>query len=70
MLFSKLATRQVSLRALRAVPQATSVSSMNQTPTPSRHFQTGHSFNRAHTEQVDKHQKLKYSVYDEDVRYL
>lgn len=69
MLFSKLATRQVSLRALRAVPQATSVSSMNQPPTPTRHFQTGHSFNRTHTEQIDKQHKLKYSVYDEDVSY-
>ena len=65
MLFSKIAARQVSLRALRAVPQATSVP-MNQTP--ARQFQSGQHSYKSTSENLDKHQMLKANAYKDEVR--
>lgn len=63
MLFSKIAARQVSLRALRAAPQASTVSTINQ---HSRPFQSGQpSYNTA--ENRDNHKKTRSSAYNDEV---
>lgn len=65
MLLSKIAARQVSLRALRAVPQATTVPGINPN---ARQFQTSQPQYNQVQERPEKHQKVKTAAYKDELR--